>query len=220
VPTWPSSPLNAASVVVTGTVSDADPSEVFFKLMTATMDSGYTAAVTHGAAYTIPLDSLSVEGAYTLMVYAVDKAGHTGAAVSWDFVVDFGPPESMVRVGPPSPMRTDEPALFVFACSETSCEYMTALDGAPYAPVEGDTLVLTDLEEGIHTLRMFAMDVAGNVDATPAAFTWAVYGDDRYASYASVAYFSVDGYPADYVAKDATYNHVDATYEPTSRIAK
>ena len=221
VPTWPSSPLNAASVVVTGTVSDADPSEVYYKLVTASgMDSGYTAAVTSGAAYTIPLDSLSMEGAYTLMVYAVDKAGHTGAAVSWDFVVDFGAPESMVRVGPPSPMHTNETALFVMACSENSCEYMAALDGAPYVAVDGDTLMLADLPEGIHTLRMYAMDVAGNVDATPASYTWAVYGEGRYASYAGMAYFSVDGYPTDYTARDVTYNHVDETSDPTTRTAK
>jgi len=220
VPVWPASPLNAASVVVTGTVEDADPSEVYYKLVTADSDSGYTPAVTSGAAYSIPLDSLTVEGAYTLMVFAVDRAGHTGAVVSWDFTVDFGAPESMVRVGPPSPMRTDETALFVMACSEISCEYMASLDGGAYAAVDGDTLMLTDLAEGIHTLRMYAMDVAGNVDATPASYTWSVYGDDMYASYAGMAYFSVDGYPTDYVAKDVTFNHVDETTDPSSRTAK
>jgi hypothetical protein len=220
VPVWPSSPLNAASVVVTGTVEDADPAEVYYKLVTADSDSGYTPAVMSGAAYSIPLDSLTVEGAYTLMVFAVDRAGHTGAVVSWDFTVDFGAPESMVRVGPPSPMRTDETALFVMTCSEISCEYMASLDGGAYEALDGDTLMLTDLAEGIHTLRMYAMDVAGNVDTTPASYTWAVYGDDMYASYASMAYFSVDGYPTDYVAKDVSFNHVDETTDPTSRTAK
>jgi len=220
VPVWPASPLNAASVVVTGTVEDADPSEVYYKLVTADSDSGYTPAVTSGAAFSIPLDSLTVEGAYTLMVFAVDRAGHTGAVVSWDFTVDFGAPESMVRVGPPSPMRTDETALFVMACSEISCEYMASLDGGAYAAVDGDTLMLTDLAEGMHTLRMYAVDVAGNVDATPAAYTWSVYADDMYASYAGMAYFTVDGYPTDYVAKDVTYNHVDETIDPTTRATK
>ena len=40
-----------------------------------------------------------------------------------------------------------------------------------------DELILENLPVGLHTLKVHAMDSAGNMDLTPAVYTWSVVAD-------------------------------------------
>ena len=78
-------------------------------------------------------------------------------------------------LGPPSPSDS-RTASFAFDSDEADATFECSLDGAPYAPcpVPSD---FTDLANGEHTLLVRAVDAFGNVDATPASYTWTVDAD-------------------------------------------
>ena len=60
---------------------------------------------------------------------------------------------------------TDNIAVGGFACS---------LDGSSPSPCPGNTISYNQLTPGTHTFQVAAIDQAGNVDKTPATFTWTI----------------------------------------------
>eukprot|EP00976_Prorocentrum_cordatum_P079797 1183719-Prorocentrum_minimum.AAC.5 len=81
-------------------------------------------------------------------------AGLTGeeAAVTW--VVDMGPPETLVLTGPPTPQLHGSETKFRFACMENSCTFMYSVDGTGFVLSKEDHVTIEDLEEGVHTLQV------------------------------------------------------------------
>ena len=115
-------------------------------------------------------------GPHTLRARAVDPAGNvdpTPAEYSWT-VVDETPPDTTIPVGPPTrgPGRTGR---FEYASTEPGSTFECSLDGGAYAPCAAEYTV----EPGEHTLRVRAVDPAGNVDPTPAEYSWTVVNDTR-----------------------------------------
>merc|ERR1711998_362304 len=117
-------------------------------------------------------------------------------------------PETMVMSGAPTPQMQGEDAFFRFACSEKSCVFFTSLNNEEYEAVDGNTKAFYDLPEGLHTLKVYAVDAAGNMDPTPAAYTWSVYGEMMHTAYTKVAGFAgVESTPLDFVPEDADFVH-------------
>jgi hypothetical protein len=114
------------------------------------------------------------EGAHTFSVYAVDGFGNqdlTPAVYNW--VIDVTPPETSFASVPPS--RTNQPrATFQFSSSEDAVSYVCRLDGNIYAVCSPGSISNAFLAEGPHTLMVSAVDAAGNLDPTPAVYTWVV----------------------------------------------
>ena len=115
-------------------------------------------------------------GPHTLRVRAVDPAGNvdpTPAEYTWT-VVDDTAPDTTITQGPPSrgPGRTGR---FEYASTESGSTFQCSLDGGAYAPCDPEYTV----QPGNHTLRVRAVDPAGNVDPTPAEYTWTVVDDTR-----------------------------------------
>jgi CSLREA domain-containing protein len=85
---------------------------------------------------------------------------------------DTTPPETTIDSGPAA-STSDTSATFAFSADEPGSTFECALDGAAFAacttPAEHSGLVL-----GNHTFEVRAIDVAGNIDATPASYTWTI----------------------------------------------
>jgi Bacterial Ig-like domain len=123
---------------------------------------------------------LLTEGLHTFEVRATDRAGNVGDAASYSWTIDQTAPDSAIRVGPPDPSSSssanfelsgtdnhDAPSDLRFACRlDSSLE-------SDWADCESPWLY-TNLSEGRHTLELRARDWAGNVDATPASYSWRI----------------------------------------------
>jgi len=75
--------------------------------------------------------------------------------------------------GQPSNPSVTASATFSFAGSEAGSRFECSLDGAAFAACT-NAQNYNNLSNGNHTFQVRAIDLAGNVDATPATFTWTV----------------------------------------------
>jgi hypothetical protein len=118
-------------------------------------------------------------GAHTFHVTVTDAAGNSATA-SRAFTVDTMPPDTVILSGEPS--RTNHTTgTFAFS-SEAGTTFECRLDQGPFGACSGASdLVGTQqvgshttgtLPEGFHTFEVGATDAAGNVDPTPASYTW------------------------------------------------
>ncbi len=87
-------------------------------------------------------------------------------------VVDTTAPETTLDTTPANPSASAS-ATFTFSSADTSVSFAASLDGAAYAAATSPA-TFTGLADGSHTFSVRAIDAAGNVDATPASFTWTV----------------------------------------------
>jgi hypothetical protein len=131
------------------------------------LDAGAFAPCASPASYTALAD-----GAHVFDVRAVDAAGNvdpTPAHAAWS--VDTTAPGATISAGPPA--RTGSArAVFRFA-AETGARFECSLDGRPYARCFSPA-ARSGLGAGPHSFRVRAADAAGNVDPSPAKWTWTV----------------------------------------------
>jgi 3-deoxy-D-arabino-heptulosonate 7-phosphate (DAHP) synthase len=113
------------------------------------------------------------DGEHRLEVSAVDAAGNmdpTPAVYTW--TVDLTPPDTTIVSGPPS-LTNATSATFDFSSPEAGATFECSLDGAAFTSCS-DPVTFTGLSDGAHTLQVRARDAAGNVDASPASYSWTV----------------------------------------------
>ena len=111
-------------------------------------------------------------GPHTFSVRAVDGAGNvdpTPASHSW--TVDASAPETTIGSGPASTTPSTS-ASFAFS-SELGAVHECSLDGAAYVACSSPT-DYSGLAVGEHTFAVRAIDVAGNVDPSPASHAWTI----------------------------------------------
>ncbi len=112
------------------------------------------------------------EGSHTFRARGVDIAGNVGAETSRTWTIDTTAPDTTIKSGPPPSVDRGD-ATFDFAATEAGARFECSLDGAAFASC-ASPLVFTELPDGRHTLRVRSLDVAGNVDSSPAAYDWTV----------------------------------------------
>ncbi len=111
-----------------------------------------------------------LDGKHTFKVKAVDAAGNadkTPARASW--TVDTIPPVTTV-IGKPTDPTTSTTATFRFK-SEKGSTFQCQLDGGPIEPCKSGKKY-TGLLPGFHPFQVQATDKAGNVELTPASYSW------------------------------------------------
>jgi hypothetical protein len=112
------------------------------------------------------------DGPHRVEIRARDAAGNVDASpVQFDVVIDRVPPDTMISSGPPS-TTTSTSATFVFL-AESNAIFETSLDGAPFAFVVTPHTIV-GLAAGPHSLSVRARDAAGNIDASPALYSWSI----------------------------------------------
>ncbi len=87
---------------------------------------------------------------------------------------DTTPPETTIDSGPPAD-TTATTATFTFSSNEPGATFECALDAGSFGSCTSPHEV-TELGSGAHTLQVQATDLAGNVDPTPATYSWTVDG--------------------------------------------
>jgi Bacterial Ig-like domain len=112
------------------------------------------------------------EGSHTFTVRAVDLAGNIGPNDSRTWTVDLSAPQTTISSGPSDP-TPDTFADFAFDSSEPGSTFQCELDGGGFSACASPQNY-SGLAAGSHTFSVYATDAAGNVDGTPATFTWTI----------------------------------------------
>ena len=142
------------------------------------LDTGLFVGCTSPKSYTGLAD-----GPHSISVRSVDSAGNADETpATTTFTVDTGMPNTSIVSGP-RPVERLSPAVFDLSGTDAisataNLTYECKLDGGAFAacpdpasfPASGDPA----LSEGSHTVEVRAKDQAGNLDPSPATFTWTV----------------------------------------------
>lgn len=112
------------------------------------------------------------DGSHTLLVRALNAEGPDGSPASYTWTVDTTAPQATI-VSQPGAQSFGRTATFAFSSDEAGSTFRCSLDSAP-AGVCLSGIVLQSLTGGTHTFNVVAVDRAGNVQSSPAAYTWAV----------------------------------------------
>jgi hypothetical protein len=130
------------------------------------------------ASYTTPANL--TDGTHTLDVRAKDGVGNVDdTSAHYDWLLDTVAPQTYILTGP-ADAGTSTTGQFTFSSDETSelgVSYQCRLDStdaADFATCPAN-YTISGLADGSHTLDVRAKDAAGNVDPTPASYTWEVH---------------------------------------------
>jgi hypothetical protein len=120
-----------------------------------------------------PIDlPITTDGVHTFEVAATDLAGNTDptpAMATW--TTDLTPPDTTITDNPP---LLDNAADVQFSFTSTEAgTFECQLDGGAFAACATMFDVL-GLGNGSHTFNVRAIDAVGNVDPTPATYTWTI----------------------------------------------
>ena len=179
-------PTNAASVDFTVTFSESvtGGGTSNFSTTTTSTASGAISGVTgSGATRTVTVSSITGEG--TLRLNMANSNGVTdsdGAAVSnlpfttgQVYTIDRIAPDTTILTNPPS-LTNSTSAVFTFSGTDVGtgvASFECKLDAGSFtACVSGQSY--SSLSSASHTFQVRAIDNVGNVDASPASYTWTV----------------------------------------------
>lgn len=112
-------------------------------------------------------------GSHTLLVYAEDQAHNldpSPAGYSW--TIDLTKPNTTIKSGPKA-TTSSTTAKFKFSSNEAGSTFKCKLDAKPWAAC-GASKTFSNLKKGRHTLKVKAVDKAGNEDPSPASKGWRV----------------------------------------------
>ncbi len=117
-------------------------------------------------------------GSYTVTVTFTDNCGATTSPTFTLNVIDVTPPDTTIDSNPPA-LANSNAASFTFSGTDTEsgvasfeCKLDTGIFAACATPKN-----YVALSEGSHTFQVKAIDASGNVDPTPASYTWTVDTD-------------------------------------------
>ncbi len=117
------------------------------------------------------------DGSHTAKARSSDATGNTSVDSNTNtFTIDTTPPNATLTATPPNPSNAAN-ASFSFTGNDGSgsgvAGFEVNLDGGGYSSATSPK-VYTGLSDGSHTFRVRAVDNAGNVNPTPASYTWIV----------------------------------------------
>jgi cysteine-rich repeat protein len=129
-----------------------------------------TALATDDGSWNCTASSPLAEGDHTLTASAMDAVGNTGPrTLSTPFTVDTQAPDTSITRGPPV-LAISEEAEFEFSSNEAGVSYECGLDTESFTPCLANDI----FPPGTYTLRVRAVDAAGNADPSPAEYRWTV----------------------------------------------
>jgi LPXTG-site transpeptidase (sortase) family protein len=165
ITTNPTNPTNNTNAAFNFTGSDSGSGVASFECQ---LDGGGFSACTSPQNY-----AGLTNGSHTFDVRAIDNVGNidpTPASFTW--TVDTVPPDTTILTTPPNPDNDNTPS-FTFSSADLTATFECQLDGGGYSACNsGDTF--GPLTDGSHTFDVRAVDNVGNIDPTPASYTWTI----------------------------------------------
>lgn len=155
---------NNTNVVLTITGNDANPLQMAFNNDGAAYSANENLAATKNWTLT------AADGAKTVNMRLRDQAGNE-STFSDQITLDQTVPNTTIITTPPL-IATSSTATFTFNASEAGT-FEASIDGSGYMTVASPLSYLA-LAQGSHTFSVRAKDAAGNVDASPATYTWTI----------------------------------------------
>jgi len=157
---------NNINVTLTLTGSDANPPlQMAFSLD----GGGYSADEAFATTKAIALTA--TDGTRTVDVRLKDAAGNT-TIYNASIILDRVAPNTTINSNPPNPSNSGV-ASFTFTADEVNCTFQASLDGLPFSAVTTPA-TFTGLTDGPHSFVVKATDPAGNIDLTPASYSWII----------------------------------------------
>ena len=115
--------------------------------------------------------SAGPDNLYQIDVRAIDAAGNVGPSVRRQWVLDTTPDDTFIQSTPP-PLTNSSSATFSFY-ADPMYTYQCRLDGQAFTSCTSP-VTYTALSSASHTFDVRSIDQAGNIDPTPASYTWTV----------------------------------------------
>jgi hypothetical protein len=112
-------------------------------------------------------------GTHQFQVRAKDLAGNldqSPALVSW--TIDTVWPDTSIVSAPPL-ASSESSGSFTFAATESGVRYECSQNGGAFASCS-NPYSFSGLANGLHVLQVRAIDTAGNLDLTPAVYSWTI----------------------------------------------
>ena len=140
-------------------------------------DSTYQCSI-DGAPYAACTSSFTLtglsQGAHTLLARAIDPVGNVDPTpASASFTVNSIAPDTLLT-STPAVQSNDADASLAFSSPDSDVAgYECSLDGAAYTSCVSPASYLA-LADGAHSFAVRAVDIAGNVDASPALWSWSI----------------------------------------------
>ena len=132
------------------------------------LDDGLYSSCTSTTSYTSLPD-----GSHTFTVKAFDAAGNVNLApASFTWTIDTTHPDTTITSQPPV-STSSASAQFGFTATKTGLTFECQLDGSDYAACISPK-DYTGLAAVPHTFTVRATDALGNIDPTPASYTWTI----------------------------------------------
>lgn len=118
------------------------------------------------------------DGEYSFEVRAIDAATNQGAPASFQWTVDnsladLTPPETTILSRPADPSESST-ASFTYQSNEPGSSFECSLDGSAFAGCPAAGISYAGLGNGSHAFQARAIDTSGNVDASPAGYSFQV----------------------------------------------
>jgi hypothetical protein len=183
--------INASALVTTIATHPepvANTSTGTFTFTNATSPVTYQCKIDNGAwaACTTPFTTATLaDGSHTLSVRATDTNSTVeDPPVTFTWIIDTVAPNTTITSNPANPSGSSVGG-FTFGSNENPVTYQCKLDQGMDAGVDAGSDWATcpasyttpSLADGSHTLQVRAVDAAGNVDTTPAVYTWLINTD-------------------------------------------
>ena len=96
--------------------------------------------------------------------------GHTSSSIA-AVTVDRTAPDTTLLTKPGDPTNLAHPS-FTFSASETTQKIECNLDGGGWTTCTSPHSLAVTPADGSHTMQIRAVDLAGNIDGSPASWTW------------------------------------------------
>lgn len=111
------------------------------------------------------------DGEHVVRVRSIDAAGNEEEeGALFTFAIDASPPTTVIAQAPDR-FTSDSDARFWLTASERNAHMKYSLDSAPFQDT-GPLLEFLQLDEGQHSLRVYSIDLAGNVEREAVSFVW------------------------------------------------
>jgi len=118
------------------------------------------------------------DGDWVFKVRATDPAKNEGSADVFEWTVDntlndVTDPQTTIVAKPPNP-STSPNASFGYESNEVGSTFECSLDGGAFVGCDAAGVTYFGLENGSHSFQVRARDAVGNLDDSPAGYSWDV----------------------------------------------